>query len=153
MFTIDIGHPMDSALQNFFDSPRELLKSIFETLDDDSIAALGLIFVNRGWLASPIEIDCIASEFLARMGASLGGVTRALSNLNESLVSMVVRDQAHGWVFTHPTMIDAYADLLRNPELLHLLISGFDLQTLISQTSCGDLSIENAIIVRRTCGQ
>ena len=44
--------------------------------------------------------------------------------LDGSLVSLITRDSVQGWAFAHPTMSDAYAALLRNPELLHLLIDG-----------------------------
>ena len=147
IFTAHLGQPTEAALREFFDSPRELLESILETLDTASIAALGLIFVGRGWLPSPIELDELGSELLIRLGASLGGVTEALLALDGSLVSLVVRDQSQGWVFAHPTMIDAYAKLLRNPEFLHLLIAGFTIDALLSQTTCGDLGIENTLAI------
>ena len=147
MFTSHLRQPMESALQEFFGSPREFLESIFETLDTESTAALGLIFMGRGWLPSPVTLDDVGSELLERLGASLGGVTRALLALDGSLVSMVAREQSQGWIFAHPTMIDAYAKLLKSPEFLHLLISGFAIDALFRHTTCGDVGIENALFV------
>ncbi len=147
IFTAHLRQPSREALTRFFDSPRELLESIFEDLDTDSKAALGLVFVGRGWLPSPIEPDSLASELLVRMDSSVGGVTQALHALDGSLVSLVSRDQSQGWVFTHPTMIEAYAKLLQSPEFLHLLISGFTIEALLRHTTCGDLGIENALVI------
>ena len=147
LFTSHLKQPTEDTLTKFFDSPRELLESIFEDLDTDSKAALGLIFVGRGWLQSPITLDTLASDLLVRMGSSLGGVTQALHTLDGSLVVLIYRDRLQGWVFTHPTMIEAYAKLLQSPEFLHLLISGFTIEALLRQTTCGDLGIENALVI------
>ena len=147
MFTRDMRSPTPATLEQFFEQPREMLESIFQGLDTNSVAALGLIFLSQGWLRSPIEPDDRGAELLKRLGASLGGVTQALAALDGSLVSLVTRDSAQGWVFTHPTMIDAYATLLRNPELLHLLIGGFAIDALLNQTTCGDVGIDNALVI------
>lgn len=44
-------------------------------------------------------------------------------------------------------MVDAYADLLRSPELLHHLLTGFPLDVLLSEVTCGDVGVQGAIIV------
>ena len=147
MFTHEMRSPTPAALAQFFEQPRKMLESIFQGLDTDSVAALGLIFLNQGWLPSPIEPDDRGAELLKRLGASLGGVTQALAALDGSLVSLVTRDSAQGWVFAHPTMVDAYATLLQNPELLHLLIDGFSIDALLNQTTCGDVGIDNALVI------
>ena len=146
-FTAQMGRPTGLVLERFFDQPREMLESIFAGLDVDSTTALGLIFLGRGWLPSPIKLDKQASELIDRLGGSLGGVTRSLDALKGSLVSLVMRGPDQGWVFAHPTMIDAYSTLLRNPELLHLLIGGFSIEALLNQTTCGDLGIDNALVI------
>ena len=146
-FTRHMPRPTAAALERFVSQPREVLESVFQGLDEDSVAALGLIFLGRGWLASPIEPGDGGAELMKRLGASLGGVTQALGALDGSLVSLVTRDSARGWVFAHPTMIDAYATLLGNPELLHLLIGGFSIDGLLNRTTCGDVGIENALVI------
>ncbi len=147
MFTRRMRWPTATALSRFFDKPREMLESVFEGLDPDSRAALGLVFLGRGWLPSPIEPDDRETELIARLGSSLGGVTQALGALDGSLLSLVTPDSRPGWVFAHPTMIDAYARLLRNPELLHLLIDGLSIEALLNQTTCGDVGIDNALVI------
>lgn len=44
-------------------------------------------------------------------------------------------------------MVDAYADLLRSPELLHHLLTGFPLDVLLSEVTCGNVGVEGAVIV------
>lgn len=148
-FTTSMGRPTAHKLDRFFEQPLEMLESIFEGLDTDSQAALGLLFLGRGWLSSPIEPDDRGEELMRRLGASLGGVTSALDALNGSLVTVVPRDSDQGWAFAHPTMADAYAKLLQKPEFLHLLIGGFTTDALLNQTTCGDMGVENALVVPR----
>jgi len=146
-FTAGLGYPSRRNLETFFDKPRQFLADTFEGLHVDATAALGLIFLNRGWLPSPIALADNHKDLLNRLGGDLAGVTRSLDELDGSLVANVVREGRSGWVFAHPTMIDAYADRLRSPELLHLLVEGFSVEVLLSQTTCGDTGYGNAIVV------
>ena len=146
-FTKHLKSPTATGVATFFDRPQQFLADILTGLDVDSRSALGLIFVSRGWLPSPITLDEPHSELLTRLGSTKAGVTRALTNLEGSLVTLVNRASKPGWVFAHPTMIDAYADHIRNPELLHVLIEGFDTYVLMSRTTCGDTGLTNTIIL------
>lgn len=146
-FTESLEFPTATNVAAFFEHPRQFLTDTFSGLDDHSLSALGLIFVNRGWLPSPIMLNEPREELLARLGSRLGEVTHALNHLDGSLVNHVVRDGQPGWIFAHPTMIDAYAERIRNPELLHLLIEGFDTHVLMTRTTCGDAGFTNAIVL------
>ena len=146
-FTKHLKPPTATSVAVFFEKPKQFLADILTGLDVDSRSALGLIFVSRGWLPSPIELDEPHSELLARLGSTKAGVTGALTRLEGSLVALVNRDSSPGWVFAHPTMIDAYADHIRTPELLAVLIEGFDTHVLMSRTTCGDTGWTNAIIL------
>lgn len=134
-------------LKHFFSKPRQMLESVVAGLDTESRAALGLIFLQHGWLPSPLTPNAQDSELLERLGGTLGGVSKALEHLSGSLVAQVVKDGVRGWEFAHPTMADAYAHLLESPELLHLLIDAFDISVLLSRTTCGDVGIENALVI------
>lgn len=146
-FTAQLQPPNATNIAAFFQDPRQFLADVLAGLDVDSLAALGLIFVSRGWLPSPVMLNEPRNELLIRLGSTISGVTRALSHLDGSLVAHVTRDNTPGWIFAHPTMIDAYADHIRNPELLHVLIEGFDAHVLISRTTCGDTGSTNAIVL------
>ena len=146
-FTRHLKPPTATDVAAFFDEPQQFLADVLAGLDVDCRSALGLIFVSRGWLSSPIELDEPHRELLTRLGSTIAGVTRALSHLEGSLVVQVIRDSRPGWGFAHPTMIDAYADHIRSPELLHVLIEGFDTHVLMSRTTCGDTGLTNAIVL------
>ena len=74
-------------------------------------------------------------------------MTRSLDQLEGSLVANISRDGRQGWVFAHPTMMDAYADRLRSPEFVHFLVEGFGTRALLAQTTCGDTGLRNAIVL------
>lgn len=146
-FTTNLGCPSAANLRSFFDQPRQFLADTLAGLDQDSLAALGLIFLSRNWLASPIALSDTHLEFLRRAGGSLAGVTRSLAQMEGSLVANIGRDGHQGWVFAHPTMMDAYADRLRGPEFVHFLVEAFGIEALLAQTTCGDTGLHNAIVL------
>ena len=146
-FTTNLGYPSAANLGAFFYMPRQFLADTLAGLDDDCQAALGLIFLSRNWLPSPIALSDTHAEFLRRAGGSLAGVTRSLDQLEGSLVANISRDGHQGWVFAHPTMMDAYADRLRSPEFVHFLVEGFGTRALLAQTTCGDRGLHNAIVL------
>ena len=147
VFTRHIEPLTASKVTAFFESPKQFLADTLASLDEASLSALGLVFVSRGWLPSPIMLNQSRSELLERLGGTIADVTRALTYMEGSLVANVMRDGQPGWVFAHPTMIDAYADRIRTPELLHLLLDGFDTAVLVSRTTCGDTGLTNAIVL------
>ncbi len=146
-FTKHLDPASAKSVGDFFENPRRFLAGTLASLDDDSLSALGLIFISRGWLPSPITLNQPREELLEHLGSTLGEVTRALRYLDGSLVANVIRDGQAGWVFAHPTMIDAYADQLRDSETLHLLIEGFDTHVLVTRTTCGNTGFTNAIVL------
>ena len=146
-FTTNLGLPTAANLRAFLAEPRQFLADTFAGLDDDSLSALGLIFLSRNWLPSPIDLSDTHSEFLRRAGGSLAGVTRSLGQMDGSIVANIARDKHRGWVFAHPTMMDAYADRLRSPELVHFLVEGYGTEALLAQTTCGDTGQQNAVVL------
>ena len=146
-FTENLKRPTATNVAAFFANPQQFLIDTITSLDNDSLSALGLIFVSRGWLPSPITLNQSGEELLTRLGGTIATITRALTSLEGSLVANITRDRRSGWVFAHPTMIDAYADRVRGPELLHLLIEGFDTATLMTRTTCGEAGFTNSIVL------
>ena len=146
-FTTKVVPSIGESVEAFFARPREYLEDMIRAFDDDAKAALGLIYINRNRLRSPLELKKLDADLLARIGSDLGGVTKALQSMRGSLVSLTTVDRQVVWTFAHPTMSDAYARLLENPEFLPHLASGFPLDVLLGQTTCGDVGIESAIIL------
>jgi hypothetical protein len=52
------------------------------------------------------------------------------------------------WRFKHPTIGDAYAELLvQSPELLGIDIRGSAPERIVDQVTCGDVGIEKAVVL------
>ena len=138
-------------LANFVERREQLLQDVLQSLDADSKAALAMVYMRKDHLESPIELQ--PSEILAleRLGSSLGGCVEALEALNGSLVlhSQVASDSY--WRFKHPTIGDAYAEILvRSPELLGIYIHGSAVERLVEQVTCGDVGIEKAVVIPKS---
>lgn len=147
MFTKQI-HPWSlDSVKRFFSHPKDFLRDVMEGLDPAARAALGLVFVNHNWLPSPITLTPTSRDLLDRLDATVGAVTNALEVMNGSLVHNVNRDEQRGWQFAHPTMADAYGHLLRSPELLHHFITGYPLDVLLREITCGDCGVQGALVV------
>lgn len=147
VFTAQVRPWSRESVDGFLSRPADFLHDVLVGLDTDSKAALGLVFVNRGWLASPIEPTERDADLLSRLGSNLGSVTSALGALDGSLVNNLARDGDYGWTFAHPTMADAYGRLLQTPEFFHHFVAGFPIDVLLSTVSCGDVGIEGAIVL------
>jgi hypothetical protein len=65
--------------------------------------------------------------------------------------SLVLHQQADGesvWRFKHPTIGDAFASALaRSPDLLGIFLLGSATENLIEQVTCGNVGIEQAVMV------
>lgn len=147
LFTKDLF--IDSYyLGQFLDKREQLLHEVLQGLDANSKAALALIYMRNDRLASPIELQPAEVDALQRLGSDLGG---CISGLEALAGSLVVRTSASGdavWRFKHPTIGDAYAaHLMQSPELLGIYLQGSDPERLVEQVSCGDVAIENAVVV------
>jgi hypothetical protein len=137
-------------LGQFVERREQLLHEVLQGLDGDSKAALALIYMRNGRLDGPIELQASEVEALERLDSDVGGCITALEALNGSLV---LRSQVGGesfWRFKHPTIGDAYADVLvQSPELLGIYIRGTAPERLVDQVTCGDVGIERAVVVPR----
>ena len=146
-FTSKVVPESIASVESFLARPNQFLRDVMEGLDSNLNAALGLIFVHHNWLSSPVTPDERSQDLIARLGGDIGGVIQGLQVMNGSLVSNVRRDGQNGWVFAHPTMVDAYSKLMRSPDLVDHLLVGFPLETLMREITCGDVGIEGALIV------
>lgn len=134
----------------FIEKREQLLQEILRSLDSDSRAALGLIYMRNDALASPIDLQPYENEALQRLGSDLGRCVAALHSLSGSLVVLTHESGDPVWRFKHPTIGDAYAELLiGSPEHLGIYVSGSAPERLVSQITCGDVGIEKAVVVPR----
>ena len=135
-------------LDQFVEKQKQLLREVLTGLDEDSQAALALIYMRNDSLESPIELEESEREAVERLGSSLGGCVAALDSLNGSLTQYTQAEGVAAWRFKHPTVGDAFAGLLLgNPELLGIYVRGSSIDQLMGQITCGDVSLEHAVAV------
>lgn len=150
LFTAKL-HLHEWFIDQFVDRRESFLQEVCEGLDVDCRAALALVYMRRSKLVSPIKLAPEESEALERLNSSLGACTSALEVLNGSLLVYHVIDGEGSWSFKHPTIGDAYSAILRsNPELLGIYVQGSDVEKLITQVTCGDVSVDGAVVLNRS---
>lgn len=136
------------ALNAFVEKQERFLQEVLQGLDEDSKAALALIYMRDNALESPVALEESELEAIERLGSSRGGCVAALESLKGSLVQHVIEDGSAIWRFKHPTVGDAYAGLLiKSPELLGIFVHGSSLEKMLGQITCGDVGLERAVVV------
>ena len=135
-------------LRQFVEKREQLLQEVLQGLDSDSKAALALIYMRNDRLESPIELQSSEADALARLDSDLGGCVTALEALNGSLILCSHVSGESFWRFKHPTIGDAYAEILvQSPEMLGIYIRGSASERIVDQVTCGDVGIEKAVVV------
>jgi hypothetical protein len=133
-------------LSDFVERQEQLLQEVIRGLDDDSKAALALIYMRNNSLESPVTLEESEGEAIERLGSNLGGCIAALESLNGSLVQFAAANGISAWRFKHPTVGDAFASLLlQSHELLGIYVHGSPIDKLTTQVTCGDVGIERAV--------
>ncbi len=138
-------------LGQFVEKREQLLHEVIQGLDVNSKAALGLIYMRKDHLESPITLQGSEPLALERLDSTLGGCIKALDALNGSLVIHTQIDDQSVWRFKHPTIGDAYASTLAfSPDLLGIFLSGSSTENLTSQVTCGNVGVEKAVVVPKS---
>ncbi len=133
---------------DFIEKPEPFLREMLENLDNQSRAAMALIFLHgHGGLSSPLE-SSVASETVERLlGVNLPNIGRALEAMNNSLTLLVQRQEGPRWIYKHPTISDAFATLVgESPELIELYVGGAKIERLLDEVVCGAIEIEGASV-------
>jgi hypothetical protein len=138
-------------LGQFVEKREQLLVEVIQGLDASSKAALGLIYMRKDYLESPITLQGSEPQALERLGSTLGECITALGALNGSLVTHNQIDEQPVWRFKHPTIGDAYGTTLSfSPELLEIFLTGSSTENLTSQVTCGNVGVEKAVVVPKS---
>ena len=147
LFTKDLN-VNEFCVREFVEKREEQLLEILKGLDVDSRTALALIYMRKGRLDSPINLLPTEKMALERLGSGLGMVVSALEALRGSLVRLSQPGDEPFWEYKHPTIGDGYAALLsQSPEHIGIFVQGSQPEKLVNQVTCGDVGIENAIVV------
>jgi len=150
LFTNDL-YMSKYHLGEFVEKREQLLLEVIQSLDASSKAALGLIYMRKDHLESPIMLQGSEPNAIERLGSTLGQCIQALDALNGSLVTHMHVDDQPVWRFKHPTIGDAYAATLAfSPDLLGIFLSGSSTENLLSQVTCGNVGVEKAVIVPKS---
>jgi hypothetical protein len=145
IFTSKIELSAD-RLQRLVEAPVEFLTEILEQLDDASRAAVALIFLSpEEGVPSPITASPALDMVTRLLGVQSAEIARALQHLNDSLTRLLPHDDGDRWIFRHPTVTDAFAEIAAgSPELVELYVSGAKIDRLIREVVCGPTKIERA---------
>jgi hypothetical protein len=130
------------GLDDFVERPVPLLQEVIRTLDPASRAAIALVFMRGGWLASPVSLRPEEETAIGLLGATGADMRAALAPLDGSLLIQVQQKGRYGWRAKHPTVLDAFASLVaESRELMDIYLAGTPVRQLLSEVGCGDNSV------------
>ncbi len=139
------------SLMDFVDKQESFLEEVIRGLDKHSQAALALLYMNNGNLNNPVDFKPNEIAAIRRIGSAEGGCIEALEAMKDSLVQYTFIEDNSIWRFKHPTIGDAYSNIIsKSPNLLEIYLKGTDFEKVIEQITCGDIGLEKAIVVPKS---
>lgn len=146
LFTRHFSFSADHVSE-FTEKPLDYLTDVLSSLDVDSKAAIGLLFMNGGQISHPVALSTQETTALDLLGSSVPRVRNALAALDGDILRLV-RSEPSRWIYKHPTIGDAYARLLSsNPELIDIYLGGVKPEKLIREITCGETGLEGAVVI------
>ncbi len=141
-----------SGLADFVQHPEDHLLALLQNLDNDSRAALILIFSSLGGLPSPASYGPAERAILDRVGGSPPRATGALGNLRGSLVECRLLEGNYRWQLKHPTMHDAVARYLsQSPDALDIWVSNAKIDAVLREAWCDGQQHARGVLVPKSC--
>lgn len=138
MFTKGMKRLDAASITAFFEKPEELLVDVIKRLGANETAALTLLFMHGGRVASPVVLDDADRDAIERLGATTAGVYQAVTALEDSLLRQIDSSEGRFWTFRHPTIADAVGTLTaENVELLDIYLRGTPTTKLLREITCG----------------
>lgn len=138
----------DDSLDDFVAKPLTHLMEVIRTLDSGGRAALGVVFMRNGALASPLSLSADEQRAAELIGGTLASIRESLDALHGSLVLLVHDNGAALWRFKHPTVRDAFASIVAaDPELLDIYLAGALPDRLLDEVSCGGFGIGGVKVI------
>ncbi|OYR26542.1 hypothetical protein CEV34_2252 [Brucella pseudogrignonensis] len=139
--------PDEEGLLDFARRPVDFLKDVLRNLDRSEAAAVALVFMHGGQLASPIENDDRIALISELLGVTAAEIRLSLDSLRGSLALLVDTAEGPKWTFKHPTIGDAYAALVANsPELTEIYLRGAKFERLLEEVVCGGVELRGASV-------
>ncbi|MDG4882012.1 hypothetical protein [Mesorhizobium sp. WSM4884] len=133
-------------MKELVEQPVEFLTEVLEQLDAPSLGAIALIFLNsESGVPSPIGQHPALEMVTRLLGVQPAAVAMAMEHLNDSLTRRLSAQDGDRWVFRHPTVTDAFAEIIaRSPELIELYVHGAKIDRLMREVVCAPLTSEHA---------
>lgn len=131
----------------FFEKPEDFLLETVTNLSADCRAAIAVVFMNGGQIASPIsaeDLEAAASAF----GVNAGAVREQLEALNGSLLLLAQSEEGPYWTYKHPTVSDAFARYVAgSPEQVEIYLRGARATSIIREVVCAGYQFVGASVV------
>ncbi|NJC32357.1 energy-coupling factor transporter ATP-binding protein EcfA2 [Xanthomonas arboricola] len=135
-------------LRELVEQPVEYLTEVLEQLDAPSLGAVALIFLGGDvGIPSPIGKHPALELVTRLLGAESAAVAKAMVHLNDSLTRRLCANDGDRWAFRHPTVTDAFAEIVaRSPELVELYVHGAKVDRLLGEAVCAPLASQHAYV-------
>lgn len=136
------------GISEFFEQPLSFLKDVLRGLAEPEQGAIALIFLHGPTgVPSPITASDELDTVCRLTGVALAGIARAMEALQGSLTLLVEAPEGRRWTFKHPTIADAYAELVaESPEMTELYVRGAKLEKLLAEVVCGQTQFRGASV-------
>ena len=133
-------------LKELVEQPVEFLTEVLENLDAPSRGAVALIFLNsETGVPSPIGQNPALEMVTRLLGVQPAAIAKAIEHLNDSLTRRLSAEDGDRWVFRHPTVTDAFAEIVaRSPELIELYVHGAKVDRLLREVVCAPSAARHA---------
>jgi hypothetical protein len=145
-FTRDLDRTTQ-GLMEFVDAPRRFLADVLGQLDPAAQAAIAVIFLNGGRIGSPITEDDTVRTIESTLGISCPKIKSAMDVLNGTLLMHIIEGGQPYWGYKHPTIADAYAEMIaRRPELIEIYLRGAKITSILNEVVCGTRRVAGAAV-------
>ncbi|WP_460096218.1 nSTAND3 domain-containing NTPase [Pseudomonas sp. S3_C01] len=136
------------SIDEFVAKQERWLVETMQGMDDESQAALALLYMKHGAIESPVNLSKDEVKTIERLGGNQAGCIRALDSLRGSFVQVADTAEGRYWRYKHPTIGDAFALILaQSPDHLQIFVDGTPIERLMELVTCGDAGIQNATIL------
>ncbi|MBL8642111.1 MAG: hypothetical protein JNL76_08370 [Alphaproteobacteria bacterium] len=131
----------------FFEEPKDFLMDTLQSLEQESLAAIALVFLNGGKIRSPIPMEQIA-PVSSVFGVESGKLKIHLESLKDSILLLANDNQGPYWTYKHPTVGDAFASYIaQSSEMVDVYLKGANPDSILDEVVCIGAYIEGAPVV------
>jgi len=136
------------SVLGFFQRPHDFLKETLRTLSIGEKAAIAVLFMRGGAVATPVSFFESDAEAVTALGADIPQTRASFSNLDGSFLQLLPDGDRQLWRYRHPTIRDAFADIVaEDPEQLDIYLAGAPTDTMLGEVTCGNVFLRGARVI------